>query len=1376
MRTKITTKAKLVFACSLATVTYQCIGAVFPAPDYSGPSSRPAFPSGFTAYDPPVADTAIASGVPAISEWTRQNGPGDTMALSGENLSLNSGSSEGQDSSFWFFGQSSSGSVLAEGTIMQQDGRRVAVKLAENLPEHSLYLMWPKNANGSGEAIFINKAESWWIGPNKHITRGDTLSVYGRNLVADEGNPVSYAYIEETGTWLTSVSANPYKADFTLPSNIANGTYTLWIHNGTGREYGWSMPRSITVDNGFSWNDDPSTWINVKNAPYNAKGDGETDDYEAIRSALSACPSGGTVYLPEGTYLMGQTIWNFGQNKRIRGDGMNATVITRHSTFSSAISTYLVINGLQNLEIRDLAFNSGASYSGSLMNNRGSKNVLFNKVRFTQQDWLGEVWDFVDIHNSENVTYRQCEIITSSGIFLGAAKQVFFDRTAFYGIRDCNGMVYEKGGSDIAFINCTAQPFNVSNPDDGYGWSKGRWIVGSGGWGGMYNVYFGGNRTSDMMPRNSTNVDPNSGEQFLFEALATTFRGLPTAVTANTIQLADVVDVEIGNVVSIAGGRGMGQSRIITAYDDATKTITLNEPWRVMPDGSSVVSTGEYMSRMAVYGNYFDGLPRATSPRLEDYTASAGVSAYGGCSDLVVDNNDFHQLRTAIFNWGNGEPSVANNANIVMQPNYFNLFKNNRIQDCLRGIANTAYIDKPDVDVEQDTVILGNVFRKNSIQNVSQSGISVDVADDQLLLDLCVYDQNTVTNTTTPVEVSPLAVNQVMIEPSTTEPPPPPPPPSPVLSSISVSGPVFVDEETTAQYYCTGTYSDGTTASVVPAWSLDSTAYANIDATGKLTTGNITEDQTVVISATLEGKTSSMTATIRFVPPTVQSLQISGPTTIDEGTSGQYSCVANYSDGSSLSVNPSWSENSAATTINSSGVLMAGDVAQDTTVTVSASFGGKSANFTVTVAYVPPTVTGLTILGAASLDEGTTSPYSCVASYSDGTTAIVSPSWSDNSTYASISANGVLAAGDVDRDTVVLISASFAGFSVSKAVTIVYLPPYITGLAISGPAELDEETSATFTCEAVYSDGSRVAVSPAWSVSGPASISASGILSAENVASDQTATITASYDGHTDTHDVAILYVPPVVTGIVISGPSRVEEGATGLYTCTASYSDGTSAQVSPTWTLDSSYASVNQSGVLFTGDVNADEDVLLEAGFGGFTASYPVTIAYVPPPVTVTGITISGPAELNEISNAVLTCTAYFSDGSSEAVVPTWSDNGAFASVDASGNLVVGNVDNDTVLTVTASYQGFQDTLEVNIWAVGTQIIYPLSDFSGKRIRADLWDNLAGEWHDLGEMIAPDQLVIENVNPSQWYWISILEYNEATGNWEEVHANWLSM
>jgi hypothetical protein len=67
--------------------------------------------------------------------------------------------------------------------------------------------------------------------------------------------------------------------------------------------------------------------INVKLAPYNAKGDGVTDDTKAIQAALDAAQANEVVYLPESTYLIGRTLNISRPNISIRGDGPASTII-----------------------------------------------------------------------------------------------------------------------------------------------------------------------------------------------------------------------------------------------------------------------------------------------------------------------------------------------------------------------------------------------------------------------------------------------------------------------------------------------------------------------------------------------------------------------------------------------------------------------------------------------------------------------------------------------------------------------------------------------------------------------------------------------------------------------------------------------------------------------------------------------------------------------------------------------------------------------------------------------------------------------------------------------------------------------------------------
>jgi len=246
------------------------------------------------------------------------------MALAGHQLSSFSGDAEGRDTRFTIFGQSDAGRIETVAVIQRLDGMQAALTLPATLPRDTMYLMWPKNESGYGDAVAINQTEAWWVGFNR-VSKGETFSVYGRNLILGSGD--CYLYIDGYG-WITSDTANPYKADFIVPADLENGTYTVYAHNGHGKEYGWSKPLALTVAAAYpNWA--VGTVRNVNS--YGADGSDTSDDYAAIAAAYSACNAGDTLYFPAGTYYTSSWLW-IGKSIRILGEDRATTTIKQIGT------------------------------------------------------------------------------------------------------------------------------------------------------------------------------------------------------------------------------------------------------------------------------------------------------------------------------------------------------------------------------------------------------------------------------------------------------------------------------------------------------------------------------------------------------------------------------------------------------------------------------------------------------------------------------------------------------------------------------------------------------------------------------------------------------------------------------------------------------------------------------------------------------------------------------------------------------------------------------------------------------------------------------------------------------------------------------------
>ena len=211
----------------------------------------------------------------------------------------------------------------------------------------------------------------------------------------------------------------------------------------------------------------------------------------------------------------------------------------------------------------------------------------------------------------------------------------------------------------------------------------------------------------------------------------------------------------------------------------------------------------------------------------------------------------------------------------------------------------------------------------------------------------------------------------------------------------------------------------------------------------------------------------------------------------------------------------------------------------------------------------------------------------------------------------------------------VTVTASYGGKTATKSVTIVDVPAVLSGIAVSGPSSVNEGGTGAYTATGTWDSGTTAAVTPTWSVSSSyATIAAGGVLTASSVTSNQTVTVTASYGGKTATKSVTIVNVPAGLGSIAVSGPSSVNEGGTGTYTATGTWDNGTTAAVTPTWSVSTSYATISVGGVLTASTVTSNQAVTVTASYGGKTATKSVTIADVPgaAPAAPRNIDIAGP------------------------------------------------------------------------------------------------------------------------------------------------------
>ena len=94
---------------------------------------------------------------------------------------------------------------------------------------------------------------------------------------------------------------------------------------------------------------------------------------------------------------------------------------------------------------------------------------------------------------------------------------------------------------------------------------------------------------------------------------------------------------------------------------------------------------------------------------------------------------------------------------------------------------------------------------------------------------------------------------------------------------------------------------------------------------------------------------------------------------------------------------------------------------------------------------------------------------------------------------------------------------------------------------------------------------------------------------------------------------------------------------------------------------------------------------------------------------------------------------------------------------------------------------QRLQETFQPNNEALAkyknsisrNQIIFPLTGFENKRVRAKLYDNDVQDLHLLGEKFDPKELILTNLIAEHWYMVIIEEYDDTNESWNVVHTSW---
>jgi hypothetical protein len=189
-----------------------------------------------------------------------------------------------------------------------------AVVLAASLASTGTLFIRVANGTGTSASVLLTVAPAiaiTSISPTSVVAgAGDTtITITGTGFT----NPSVAKAASTSLTQVNFIGATSFTAKILAAQLVSSGTLAITVVGGTGSVTFTVQAVAVSFDDSnllptqfaaqFAL-DTTKTVYNVKNAPYNAVGNGIADDTLAIRAAITAAAAGGIVYLPTGTYAV----------------------------------------------------------------------------------------------------------------------------------------------------------------------------------------------------------------------------------------------------------------------------------------------------------------------------------------------------------------------------------------------------------------------------------------------------------------------------------------------------------------------------------------------------------------------------------------------------------------------------------------------------------------------------------------------------------------------------------------------------------------------------------------------------------------------------------------------------------------------------------------------------------------------------------------------------------------------------------------------------------------------------------------------------------------------------------------------------------------
>ncbi len=540
----------------------------------------------------------------------------------------------------------SSGKANVLAVVNRVGNSWLAVQLPANLPNPlAIYL---QNAHGASAQVPLNAAVPKHLDATR-LVPGGAFRIFGINLLVPGFTP-SVTVGGLSATVNTSASTSNMLIVAAPAALTPTSAAVVTVNNGGGLG-AVQLPQPVEVDAGSG---DPAglgvgwgagfTFANATVVAHPAC-NGTTDDTAAIESAIVSASQqgGGAVQLPVGNCRITSTV-NLASKVILKGMGQSQTTITYEGNYPIYAYAFDLV-GLQDLQL----VNAGSAQEGLIWQNNTRSFIHRVKLNMgvSRQWFLTSNRDFVFDSN----------IITQTGSYNGQNPYLFSYSSGL--VFSNNHSTNSEGSPTFQSVHDSAFLKNeftrdASSQNENPVVAHHDFVADF-----TYRISLIGN-TFDVINGPVTNKNRNDGETILTEGgggSRTENFGTVKAASGTTItDSANVINVDpfgMGSIpetyaVAIVAGTGAGQRRRVLSY--ANSTLTIDHPWDVVPDTTSVYSTFVWgMKDVLIVGNTLTDNPRGIwlyQCSVEGILIASNVIREGGGIFLRSYENSASKMRT----------------------------------------------------------------------------------------------------------------------------------------------------------------------------------------------------------------------------------------------------------------------------------------------------------------------------------------------------------------------------------------------------------------------------------------------------------------------------------------------------------------------------------------------------------------------------------------------------------------------------------------------------------------------------------------------------------------------------------------------------------